>query len=97
MATIARGALIPLILKKTLVLPQSVAEDSASVTLLSADVDGVAAGLTGLHELWAQLAEIGVGMYLLNTVIGEAIRAALLLVTSMLTPTILTSRFFSYY
>jgi hypothetical protein len=88
LATITRGALIPLVLKKTLVLPQSLSEDSASVTLVSTDLDGIATGLTGLHELWAQFAEIGLGLYLLNNVVGEATRTALIAVISKLPPSL---------
>ena len=48
------------------------AKEFAAVTLMSADIDGIANGLQNLHELWAAILEMGLGVYLLTRQIGAA-------------------------
>ncbi|KAJ5598777.1 hypothetical protein N7537_008861 [Penicillium hordei] len=82
--TSVRGGLVTLIFTKVMDLEASEAKDSAAVTLMSTDVDGVASGLQKIHDIWASVIELGLGVYLLQRQVG----AACFLV---LVPTILSS------
>lgn len=53
-------------------LEASKAKDSAAVTLMSTDVDGVASGLQKIHDIWASVVELGLGVYLLQRQVGAA-------------------------
>lgn len=68
----ARGAISPLIFDNTLVLPYSVAKESAATTLMSTDLDGIASGIPQFHEIWASILEVAIGVYLVATVIDQA-------------------------
>lgn len=72
MAALLRGAIIPLIFKKTMLLPHASATESAATTLMSTDVEGIVNGVPKIHEIWAAIVEIGLGLYLLTTVIDQA-------------------------
>lgn len=72
MAALLRGAIIPLIFKKTMLLPHVTASESAATTLMSTDVEGIVNGVPKIHEIWAAIVEIGLGLYLLTTVIDQA-------------------------
>lgn len=65
-----RGALVGLIYKKTLCLP--VYTDAAPITLMSTDIDGITAGFRMLHDIWASILELGIGIYLLYKEVGPA-------------------------
>ena len=78
--TILRGALVPLVIGKTLNQPKYMADDSSTTNLVTSDVEGITAHLTGLHELWAQSAEICLGLYLLSTIETEAAHAVFYIV-----------------
>lgn len=67
-----RGALVTRIYAKTLSLPITELDDSAAVTLMSTDVDRILNGLRALHECWAQVLEIIIGLVLLERQIGVA-------------------------
>lgn len=47
-----------LIFTKTLTLDSNVIDDSAAVTLMSTDVESIAAGLENVQEIWANLIEV---------------------------------------
>lgn len=64
--------MIPLIFQKTVKLAHHAAADAAGVTLMSTDIDGIATGLLSMHDLWANLVEIGLGIYLLQRQVGAA-------------------------
>ena len=76
---IARGALVPLVIDKTLTQPKSTA-DSSTTNLVTSDIEGITENFSGLHELWAQSAEICLGLYLLSTVESEAAYAVFYIV-----------------
>lgn len=80
LVTIVRGALVPLVISKTLALPHSKADDSASITLVSSDIEATTGNIPGLHEQWAQSIEIGLGLYMLSTVVTGAVWAVLRIV-----------------
>jgi ABC-type multidrug transport system fused ATPase/permease subunit len=59
--------LMTAIFEKTLQSPASVATDKAAVTLMSTDVDRIMNGLREIHELWANVLQIIIATYLLET------------------------------
>lgn len=65
-------------------------DDSTALTLMSADVERVTNGLNLIHETWAGVIEVVVGIYLLHLQIGLSALVALgiALSRSPSTPTI---------
>ena len=61
-----------LIFVKATSLDAATASDTASVTLMSTDVDGIASGLQKIHDMWASIIELGLGIYLLERYVGAA-------------------------
>ncbi|KXH32504.1 hypothetical protein CSIM01_13585 [Colletotrichum simmondsii] len=70
LVTLFRGGLISLIFKKTLSLDASIIKDSAPVTLMSVDIEAIAASMTFIHDVWAAAIELPVGVYLLYRQVG---------------------------
>jgi ATP-binding cassette subfamily C (CFTR/MRP) protein 1 len=70
--TSVRGGLVTLIFSKAVDLEASVAKDTAAVTLMSTDIDGIATGLQKIHDIWAGVIELGLGVYLLEREVGAA-------------------------
>jgi ATP-binding cassette, subfamily C (CFTR/MRP), member 1 len=67
-----RGSLIPMIIGKALRLEHSAARDAEAITLMSADIEGIEVGVEVIHETWASIIELGIGLYLLQRQIGAA-------------------------
>lgn len=67
-----RGALISQMFDKSLRISQSEAKKSAAITLMSADVEGIADGLPKVYELIMTLLELGFGVYFLSLFVGES-------------------------
>ncbi|KAG8166037.1 hypothetical protein KVR01_004589 [Diaporthe batatas] len=65
-----RGAIVSMIFQKTLKLELEAIADSAPVTLMSTDIDGIHRGLQFLHDIWASLLAIAVGLYILQQLLG---------------------------
>lgn len=74
-----RGSLVSLIYRKTLDLNTTAILESASVTLMSADVERVGSGMQYMHEGWASIIEIGVALWLLQMQLGLAVVAPIVL------------------
>ncbi|OAA39066.1 ABC transporter, transmembrane domain, type 1 [Metarhizium rileyi] len=72
MVTLLRGVLVSEIFKKTLVIDQSRAKEMAAATLMSTDVEGIALGLRKFHDILASFVEVGLGIYLITTIVGKA-------------------------
>ncbi|KAK5996562.1 ABC multidrug transporter B [Cladobotryum mycophilum] len=72
MITMFRGVLVSAILKKTLGIEYSTAKESAAVTLMSTDIDGIEGGLAIMNDVWASIIELGLGIYILTMVVGGA-------------------------
>ncbi|KAH6703299.1 multidrug resistance protein MDR [Leptodontidium sp. MPI-SDFR-AT-0119] len=70
--TMARGGLIAMLYSKTADLSASSIEPSASVILMSADIERITTGWERIHELWANLIEIALAIYLLQRQLGVA-------------------------
>lgn len=67
-----RGLLISQVLKKNLRLPHLVAQQSASLTHISADVEGILINIGQFHGTWVAILEVGLAVYYLYTSIGSA-------------------------
>ncbi|KAF5977902.1 Canalicular multispecific organic anion transporter 2 [Fusarium coicis] len=65
LVTMYRGGLVSLIFKKTLKLKTTSIKDSAPVTLMTADVETIFAAGASVHDMWANMLELPVGIYLL--------------------------------
>lgn len=67
-----RGVLTSHIHRKTLLLPQTTAAESASLSLMSTDVEEAVQGLTEFHDVWISLVEAIMAVYLLTSFVGAA-------------------------
>lgn len=68
--TVLRGALIGEIYEKSLIIDATDNSDLAAVTLMSTDIDRIAAGLANVLELIASPIEIILALWLLQSQIG---------------------------
>lgn len=66
----ARGILVTMLYKKASGLNMSEADPANSLTLMSADVERITQGWQTMHEIWANSAEIGLAIYLLERQLG---------------------------
>lgn len=55
-----------------MVLPNDAAEKASTINLMSMEIEGIANGIAELHDHYAAFLEIGLGLYLLSNIIGEA-------------------------
>ena len=70
--TMARGGLISMLFAKTSLLKSDDVDPSASLTLMSADIERITNGWQTMHEIWANIIEIGIAIYLLERQLGAA-------------------------
>lgn len=68
--TMLRGGLVGLIFNKTLLLRDGVYDESAAITHMSTDIDRIAASMQSMHETWARLIEVSIGVWLLSIQLG---------------------------
>lgn len=64
--------LIGQVIKKNLSLKTSDAKKAAVLTLMTADVEGVVTNSSKSHDIWMSFFEIGIGMYFMSLMIGNA-------------------------
>lgn len=76
----ARGALAGVIYQKTVESKVSAADDSAALTLMSADIERILRGTLNIHEFWANSIQVGLAAWLLSREIGAAFVAPLIVV-----------------
>ncbi|KAH8665276.1 putative ABC multidrug transporter [Tricladium varicosporioides] len=72
-----RGSLVEVIYLKTMVMESTSIEESAPVTLMSADIERIGTGLRFTHDAWACMLEIPLALYLLWRELGVASMAPL--------------------
>ena len=70
--TMIRGGLVALIFEKTLGIEEAKARDGDAVSLMSADIEGIEPGIELIHEIWANVIELGIALYLLQMQVGAA-------------------------
>jgi ATP-binding cassette, subfamily C (CFTR/MRP), member 1 len=76
----ARAVLAGAVYRKTTEAKVSAADDSAALTLMSADVERIRTGFLFIHEFWANPIEIALASWLLQRQLGTAFVAPLLVV-----------------
>jgi ATP-binding cassette, subfamily C (CFTR/MRP), member 1 len=67
-----RGGLVSLVYTKTLDLSLTALDESAALTLISADVQRITDALIYLHDSWGAMIEIGIAVFLLCNSLGLA-------------------------
>lgn len=70
--TMARGGLISMMFAKTSSLKANAADPATSLTLMSADIERITNGWQTMHEIWANMIEIALAIYLLERQLGAA-------------------------
>lgn len=65
-----RGLLIGAICEKSLQLPNEETSKQSAITLISADTERINLGLRNMHEVWANIIELAVAIYLLQREVG---------------------------
>lgn len=70
--TMIRGALVSIVYSKTLLIQDGAFDNAAALTLMSTDVDRIASSLQNIHEIWANVIELGIAIYLLQRQVGVA-------------------------
>jgi ATP-binding cassette subfamily C (CFTR/MRP) protein 1 len=88
-----RGLLASAVYRKTLESKLSAADDSAALTLMSADVERIIRGLLNIHELWANIIEVALASWLLSREIGASFVAPLIVVGCCVVLTAFLARF----
>lgn len=63
--TMARGGLISMLYAKTVELSVTAIDPTAAVTLMSADIERIHTGWQTIHDMWANVIEIGLAIFLL--------------------------------
>ncbi|KAK4669961.1 uncharacterized protein QC763_207550 [Podospora pseudopauciseta] len=75
-----RGLLAAAVYRKTTEARISAADDSAALTLMSADIERVLVGCLEMHEFWANMVEVVFACWLLSRKIGVAFTAPVIVV-----------------
>ncbi|KFY61345.1 hypothetical protein V497_03025 [Pseudogymnoascus sp. VKM F-4516 (FW-969)] len=70
--TMIRGALVSIVYSKTLIVQGGAFDNAAALTLMSTDVDRIASSLQTVHEIWANVIELSIAIYLLQRQVGVA-------------------------
>lgn len=70
--TMARGGLISTMFAKTSSLKANAVDSAQSLTLMSADIERITNGWQTMHEIWANMIEVALAIYLLDRQLGAA-------------------------
>ncbi|KFY10231.1 hypothetical protein V491_07753 [Pseudogymnoascus sp. VKM F-3775] len=70
--TMIRSALVSIVYSKTLIIEDGAFDNAAALTLMSTDVDRIASSLQTVHEIWANVIELSIAIYLLQRQVGVA-------------------------
>lgn len=84
--TMARGGLISMLFLKGSKLKSNGIDPSASLTLMSADIERITVGWQTMHEMWANSLEVAIAIYLLDRQLGAACAIPLAVAISELCP-----------
>ncbi|KAL9623731.1 MAG: hypothetical protein Q9160_001961 [Pyrenula sp. 1 TL-2023] len=72
LVTMLRGGLIAMIYAKTIEISITSLDESASMTLMSADVERIAQSFLLIQDAWGTMVEVGIAVYLLERQLGLA-------------------------
>ena len=70
--TMARGGLVSMLYVKGSTLRSNDVDPSASLTLMSADIERITTGWQTMHEMWANTLEVAIAIWLLERQLGAA-------------------------
>lgn len=70
--TMIRGGLISMLYRKAGDISLDRADPASAMVLMSADIERITTGWQTIHELWANLLEVGIAIYLLKRQLGAA-------------------------
>ncbi|XHG07806.1 hypothetical protein AWENTII_010938 [Aspergillus wentii] len=82
--TLFRGAMIFLIHDRTLTLQDGLHTESAALTLMSTDIDGIIEHLENFNDAWARTIEVAIGTWLLERQLGATCVVPLILTIACL-------------
>lgn len=57
---------------KAVAVPLTDVDTASSLTLMSADIERIVTGMQTGHEIWANIIEVGIAIYLLQQQLGVA-------------------------
>ncbi|KAI7285877.1 multidrug resistance-like protein [Hortaea werneckii] len=90
--TMIRGLLIGAICEKSLQLPNDETNKQSAITLISADTERINLGLRNMHEVWANVIELAVAIYLLQREVGAVAVVPLFIAAACAAGSFLLSR-----
>ncbi|KAF2186291.1 canalicular multispecific organic anion transporter 1 [Zopfia rhizophila CBS 207.26] len=70
--TMIRGGMISMLYNKATDINITAVDTASSLTLMSADIERIVAGMQTAHEIWANTLEVGLAIYLLKRQLGAA-------------------------
>ncbi|KAL8774136.1 MAG: hypothetical protein Q9209_001244 [Squamulea sp. 1 TL-2023] len=70
--TMARGGLISMMFAKIAFVKSNAADPASSLTLMSADIERITTGWQTMHEVWANVIEVAIAIFLLERQLGAA-------------------------
>jgi len=79
-----RMAMVGIIHNRCLTIKDGVFDDSAAVSLMSNDAESVTFSANVVHDMWAQVLDLSIGMYLLALELGWVCILPLLIVACRL-------------
>ncbi|KAI7489964.1 multidrug resistance-like protein [Hortaea werneckii] len=90
--TMTRGLLIGAVCEKSLQLPNDETSKQSAITLISADTERINLGLRNMHEVWANVIELAVAIYLLQREVGAVAVVPLFIAAACAAASFLLSR-----
>ncbi|KAJ9485611.1 hypothetical protein VN97_g7741 [Penicillium thymicola] len=82
--TLFRGTMISLIYDRTLTLQDDLFGESAALTLMSTDIDGIIEHLENFNDVWARTVEVAIGTWQLQRQVGATCVVPLILTIACL-------------
>jgi hypothetical protein len=77
-----RGSLVTMIFDKTLRMSTSAVSDAAAITLMSTDIERIGFGLIDMHEIYSNITEVALALWLLARLLNIATIASTVVVVS---------------
>lgn len=84
LVTTLRGAITPLVVKRSLGIPGPIAKDLHDLPQINSDIEHITANLSDLNEMWAACFDLAVCFYLLSNLVDGAASAIIKLLIGML-------------
>lgn len=81
LVAMARGCLVSAVYDKTTESQILAGDDAAAITLMSTDIERVMGGMEYMHDMWANVLEVGLGCWLLQRKLGFAFMSPVTVIT----------------